>query len=74
MLSITTQILNEKVTQPLLDVILRNLVKDDKVHYSFVCFFLFFFACLLKGCLSKAYSYQWSGQIFMHVGTYVTHS
>uniref|UniRef100_K3XDX2 Sister chromatid cohesion protein n=1 Tax=Setaria italica TaxID=4555 RepID=K3XDX2_SETIT len=30
MLSIMTQILNEKVTQPLLDVILRNLVKDDK--------------------------------------------
>uniref|UniRef100_A0A0D3EWS2 Uncharacterized protein n=1 Tax=Oryza barthii TaxID=65489 RepID=A0A0D3EWS2_9ORYZ len=30
MLSIMTQILNEKVTQPLLDVILRNLVKEDK--------------------------------------------
>lgn len=30
MLSIMTQILNEKVTQPLVDVILRNLVKDDK--------------------------------------------
>ncbi|VAH82321.1 unnamed protein product [Triticum turgidum subsp. durum] len=30
MLSIMTQILNEKVTQPLLDVIFRNLVKDDK--------------------------------------------
>ncbi|KAM3352865.1 hypothetical protein ACQJBY_024208 [Aegilops geniculata] len=30
MLSIMTQILNEKVTQPLLDVIFRNLVKEDK--------------------------------------------
>lgn len=30
MLSMMTQILNEKVTQPLVDVILRNLVKDDK--------------------------------------------
>ncbi|XP_040378681.1 sister chromatid cohesion protein PDS5 homolog A isoform X2 [Oryza brachyantha] len=30
MLSILTQILNEKVTQPLLDVILRNLVKEEK--------------------------------------------
>ncbi|CAO2182211.1 unnamed protein product [Urochloa humidicola] len=30
MLSIMTQILNEKVTQPVMDVILRNLVKDDK--------------------------------------------
>ncbi|PAN27370.1 hypothetical protein PAHAL_5G076300 [Panicum hallii] len=30
MLSIMMQILNEKVTQPLVDVILRNLVKDDK--------------------------------------------
>lgn len=30
MLSIMTQILNEKVSQPLVDVILRNLVKDDK--------------------------------------------
>ncbi|KAM3334027.1 hypothetical protein ACQJBY_028849 [Aegilops geniculata] len=30
MLSIMTQILNEKVTQSLLDVILRNLVKEDK--------------------------------------------
>ncbi|CAL4960254.1 unnamed protein product [Urochloa decumbens] len=28
--SIMTQILNEKVTQPVVDVILRNLVKDDK--------------------------------------------
>jgi hypothetical protein len=33
MLSIMMQILNEKVTQPLVDVILRNLVKDDKVRY-----------------------------------------
>lgn len=33
MLSIVVQILNEKVTRPLVDVILRNLVKDDKVHY-----------------------------------------
>ncbi|PWZ31032.1 Sister chromatid cohesion protein PDS5 B-B [Zea mays] len=30
MLSMMTQILNEKVTQSLVDVILRNLVKDDK--------------------------------------------
>nr|CAB3478957.1 unnamed protein product [Digitaria exilis] len=30
MLSIVVQILNEKVTRPLVDVILRNLVKDDK--------------------------------------------
>ncbi|XP_044977567.1 sister chromatid cohesion protein PDS5 homolog A-B isoform X2 [Hordeum vulgare subsp. vulgare] len=30
MLSIMIQILNEKVTQPLLDVIFRNLVKEDK--------------------------------------------
>ncbi|KAG8054608.1 hypothetical protein GUJ93_ZPchr0001g31830 [Zizania palustris] len=30
MLLIMTQILNEKVTQPLVDVILRNLVKEDK--------------------------------------------
>lgn len=30
MLSIMTQILNEKVTQALLDVIFRNLVKEDK--------------------------------------------
>uniref|UniRef100_A0A0D9V8B2 Tudor domain-containing protein n=1 Tax=Leersia perrieri TaxID=77586 RepID=A0A0D9V8B2_9ORYZ len=30
MISIMTQILNEHVTQPLLDVILRNLVKEDK--------------------------------------------
>ncbi|CAO1942424.1 unnamed protein product [Urochloa humidicola] len=30
MVSIMTQILNEKVTQPVMDVILRNLVKDDK--------------------------------------------
>ncbi|PNT73259.1 hypothetical protein BRADI_2g56220v3 [Brachypodium distachyon] len=30
MLSIMTQILNEKVTQPLLDVIFRNLVREDK--------------------------------------------
>ncbi|KAL6614101.1 hypothetical protein ACP70R_036371 [Stipagrostis hirtigluma subsp. patula] len=30
MLSILTQILNEKVTQPVVDVILRNLVKEDK--------------------------------------------
>uniref|UniRef100_A0A0A8ZD20 Uncharacterized protein n=1 Tax=Arundo donax TaxID=35708 RepID=A0A0A8ZD20_ARUDO len=33
MLSITIHILNENVTQPLVDVILHNLVKDDKVHY-----------------------------------------
>lgn len=39
MLSIMTQILNEKVTQPLVDVILRNLVKDDKVHYLFIYLF-----------------------------------
>jgi hypothetical protein len=32
MVSIMTQILNEKVTQALLDVIFRNLVKEDKVH------------------------------------------
>ncbi|WVZ68025.1 hypothetical protein U9M48_017016 [Paspalum notatum var. saurae] len=30
MLSIMTQILNEKVSQPIVDVILRNLLKDDK--------------------------------------------
>lgn len=41
MLSMMTQILNEKVTQPLVDVILRNLVKDDKVHYFFIYFSYF---------------------------------
>ncbi|GJN17041.1 hypothetical protein PR202_gb04079 [Eleusine coracana subsp. coracana] len=30
MQSVVTQLLNERVTQPLVDVILRNLVKDDK--------------------------------------------
>ncbi|KAJ1286407.1 hypothetical protein BS78_03G350000 [Paspalum vaginatum] len=30
MLSIMTQIFNEKVSQPIVDVILRNLLKDDK--------------------------------------------
>lgn len=31
--SIVTQLLNERVTQPVVYVILRNLVKEDKVHY-----------------------------------------
>ena len=66
MLSIMTQILNEKVTQPLVDVILRNLVKDDKVHYLFIYFSYYW----LKGCFSKAYGLD----KYTHVVTCITHS
>lgn len=39
MLSIMTHILNEEASQPLLDVILRNLLKEGKVSVSVVCIF-----------------------------------
>lgn len=40
-LSITTLILKEKVSQPLLDVILQNLLKEGKVNMSLNVFILF---------------------------------
>lgn len=67
MLSIMTQILNEKVTQPLVDVILRNLVKDDKVHYLFSLVIY-----CLKGCFSNLQFLCLDKH--SHMGTCIAHS
>ena len=52
-LSIMTVILKEKVSQPLMDVILQNLLKEGKVNMSWNVFILFSFFYLELFCMVK---------------------
>ena len=52
-LSIMTVILKEKVSQPLMDVILQNLLKEGKVNMSWNVFILFSFFSLELFCMVK---------------------
>jgi hypothetical protein len=63
MQSIVTQLLNERVTQPLVDVILHNLIKQDKVHY-YIIYYLSF--SLVEGVFFETISSLQSRQILRY--------